>query len=107
MSNDTGPAEAAQRYATAHAVHYTAKDLHTALEFYQGIQADFPDSKEAGFAGVQIHNIVRAVVPSQVLLEAQADLALSYFEESNGERKVVALASASRVLAAVPGSGKQ
>jgi hypothetical protein len=80
MSTAPGPSAAGQRYKSALAAHYTAKNLREALELYKAILSGFPDSDEAGFARSQIQNIVRAVVPEQVLFDLQANLALTYFE---------------------------
>ena len=79
MRNDTGLTEASQQYAAAHAAHYGTKDLREALELYKGIVAAHPDTQEAGYSRSQIQNIVKAVVPSQELFDAQVDLALAHF----------------------------
>ena len=83
MRNDTGPTEAGQQYAAAHAAHYTTKNLREALDLYKGIIAAHPDTREAGYSRSQIQNIVNAVVPEQELFDAQVDLALAHLEHGD------------------------
>ena len=83
MRNDTGPTEAGQQYAAAHAAHYTTKNLREALDLYKGIIAAHPDTREAGYSRSQIQNIVNAVVPEQGLFDAQVDLALAHLEHGD------------------------
>ena len=78
MGNDSGPTEAVQQYAAAHAAHYVTKNLRQALELYKGIIAAHGDSQEAGYSRSQIQNIVNSVVPKQVLFDAQTELALAH-----------------------------
>jgi hypothetical protein len=76
MKKATEETEAGLLYATAHTAHYTAKDLHEALQLYQGVMSAHPDTREAGYARSQIQNIVIATVPKQALFDAQVELAL-------------------------------
>jgi hypothetical protein len=82
MRNNTEQTEANRQYSTAYAAHYTEHDLPTAMRLYKQVMASHPSDPEAGYARVQIQNIVNAVVPKQELLDAQMDLALSHFEPS-------------------------
>lgn len=75
--------EAGQQYATAHAAHYTAKDLHEAIRLYRNIIGAHPDTQEAEYSRSQIQNIVSAVVPKQELFDAQVELALVHVAHSN------------------------
>lgn len=74
---DIVPTAAGRQYLAAHAAHYQSKDLHAALELYQRILAQYPDTQEAGYSRSQIDNIVHAVVPKQTLLETELHLALT------------------------------
>jgi hypothetical protein len=78
MGNDTDPTEAAQQYAAAYAAHYTQGDLPLALQLYQQVMASHPSTPQAGYAAMQVRNIVNAVVPKQELLDAQIELALAH-----------------------------
>jgi hypothetical protein len=71
----------AQQYAEAHAAHYTAKDLRTAIEAYHRIIVAHPTSPEAGYSRTQILNIASRVISKDVLLEAQRTLALAELGE--------------------------
>lgn len=75
--------DAGTLYAAAYAAHYTAKDLHKALEIYRSIMATYPDTPEAGYSRSQIQHIANAVVPKQKLLDAQVELALACFEHGD------------------------
>jgi hypothetical protein len=65
-------------YAEVYEKQYSTKDLHAALLDYKDIVTEYPDTKEAGYSRSQIQNIVRAVVPEEVLYEVQLKLALDY-----------------------------
>jgi len=78
MKNQTELSTAGMRYAAAYAMHYTDKDLHGALDLYQGIITQHPDSQEAGYSKSQIHNIVKSVVPEQELFDAHVKMALTH-----------------------------
>jgi len=80
MKTDIPPTKAGKLYAEAHAMHYTTKNLHTALDLYKGLMAAHPDTKEAEYSRTQIQNIVKNVVPKQKLLDAQVELALACLE---------------------------
>lgn len=80
MENDTETSEAARRYAAAYAAHYTRGDLPLALQLYQQVMASHPSMPQAGYAVMQIRNIVNAVVPKQELLDAQMELALAHLK---------------------------
>jgi hypothetical protein len=71
---------ASRAYDKAHSVHYATKDLHEALELYQGVLAAHPNTQEAGYSRTQMHNIVKGVVPKDDLMTAQVDLALARLE---------------------------
>jgi hypothetical protein len=77
MKNETELTEAGKQYAEAYAAHYTTKNLHEALELYNGIVAAHPNTKEAEYSRTQIQNIVQSVVPKQRLLDAQLEMALT------------------------------
>jgi hypothetical protein len=51
-----------------------------ALQLYRTLIASHPNAQEAGYARMQVQNIVNAVVPKQELLEAQIECALVHFE---------------------------
>lgn len=80
MKNETEPTEAGRQYAEAYAAHYTGRDLPLALQLYKKLIASHPSVQEAGYARMQIQNIVNAVVPKQELLDAQIELVLACFE---------------------------
>lgn len=77
---DIVPTAAGRQYLAAHAAHYKSKDLRAALELYQRLLAQYPDTQEAGYSRSQIDNIVRAVVPKQTLLETEVHLALAHLD---------------------------
>ena len=77
MRNETELAEAGKHYARAYAAHYTAQDLHRAIDLYKGVMTAYPNTKEAEYSQTQIQNIVQRVVPEQRLLDAQVELALN------------------------------
>ena len=78
MEKDVGHTLASRQYTAAHAMHYGTKDLRQAIELYRGVIAAHRDTPEAGYARTQIQNIVNSVVPKQVLLDDQTELALSH-----------------------------
>jgi|GEM_PF-983817 hypothetical protein len=80
MRTETEPTEANRQYAAAYAAHYTERDLPLALQLYQKLMASHPSAQEAGYARMQVQNIVNAVVPKPELLEAQIKLVLVHFE---------------------------
>jgi hypothetical protein len=89
MKNQTEPTEASRQYAAAYAAHYTGRDLPLALQLYKQLMSSYPITQEAGYARVQIQNIVNAVVPKQALLDAQIELVHIHFEHDgqlNGGR---------------------
>ncbi len=80
MTNDPGPTEAGQRYATAYAAHYAERNLRVALQLYMNVMASYPSDQEADYSRMQVQNIVNTVVPKQELLVAHIKLALAHFE---------------------------
>ena len=80
MRHETEPTAASQQYAAAYAAHYTQRDLPLALQLYQQLIASHPSAQEAGYARMQVQNIVNAVVPKEELLNAQMELVLAHFE---------------------------
>ena len=81
MKNNSKLSEAGQQYAAAYKAHYTARDLHEALNLYKGVIAAHPNTKEAEYAKSQIQNIVNAAVPGEECLDVQMDLASALFEK--------------------------
>lgn len=75
MRYDAARDEVARRYAAAHAAHYAAGDLREAIALYEALLAEHPEAREAEYSRSQIENIVKAVVPREVLLQAGLDLA--------------------------------
>ena len=80
MRNEAELTEANREYALAYAAHYTEHDLPSAMRLYRQVMGSHPSNPEAEYSRVQIQNIVNAVVPKQELLDAQMELALTYFE---------------------------
>ena len=70
-----------QDYSKAHDMHYNKKDLPKALKLYRDIIADYPGTDEAGYSFSQVHNIVKAVLPKQEILDALAALTIVHFEQ--------------------------
>jgi len=68
---------ARRAYDKEHNARYAAKDLHQALELYQGVVTAHPDTQEAEYSRTQMHNIAKSVVPTEDLLAAQVELALA------------------------------
>lgn len=79
MTTHPALTKAGQQYAKAYSTHYVTKDLPGAMELYRGVMAAFPESPEAGYSRSQIKGIVTAVVPEQVLLDANVLLAKGQF----------------------------
>ncbi len=71
---------ASRAYDKAHSMHYATKDLHQALELYQGVLGAYANTQEAEYSLTQMHNIVKGVVPKDDLMTAQVDLALARLE---------------------------
>ena len=86
-SEDIVPDAPGQQYLAAHAAHYVSKDLRAALELYQSIVAQYPESQEAGYSRSQIGNNVHAVVPEQTLVETELHLALDHLERRPGRAR--------------------
>lgn len=70
--------EANLQYAAAHAMHYKTKDLHKALDLYEGIIAAHPDTRVAEYSRIQIQNIAKNVVPKQELLDTEIAMARAH-----------------------------
>ena len=82
MRNETRLSAPNRRYTEAHELHYGAKNLQAALELYREILVTDTGTPEAGYARSQIHNIVKAVVPEQTLLDAQFELAGKHLQHA-------------------------
>jgi hypothetical protein len=80
MRTDTAHAEVGRQYAAAYAAHFTAKNLHRALELYRGVMAAHPNTQEAEYSRTQIHNIAVSVLLRQEFLDAQVELSLAHLE---------------------------
>jgi hypothetical protein len=80
MRTETELTATNQQYATAYAAHYTGRDLPLALQLYWKLMASHPSALEAGYARLQVQNIINAVVPKQELLDAQIERVLVHFE---------------------------
>ena len=78
MKNVAALPTSSKHYAEAYEKQYVMKELHAALLDYKNIVTEYPDTKEAGYSRSQIQNIMRAVVPEEVLYEVQLKLALDY-----------------------------
>lgn len=78
MKKETQLTVSGQQYADAYEKHYGQKDQHGALLAYKGIVTEHPDSREAGYSRSQIQNIMRNVVPGDILYNNELNLALSY-----------------------------
>lgn len=70
--------EAGRQYAVAHAAHYETKNLCEALGLYGNVITAHSGSQEAGYSRSQMQNIIKSVVPEEVLLAAQINLALAH-----------------------------
>lgn len=86
MRHDAPPDDAARRYAEAHAAHYAAENLRQAIALYGAILVEHPEAREAGYSRSQIENIVKAVVPPGVLLQAGLDLAMGQLDRADAEK---------------------
>ena len=84
MEKETVLTEAGRYYAEAYEKHYANKDLYAALEMYKKVTDAYPDSKEAEHSRSQILNIIRDVVPKDVLHDAQLEMALNYAKRTSG-----------------------
>ena len=84
MKKENVVTAAGRKYAEAYDTHYARKDLCAALKSYKEVVDSYPDSTEAAHSRSQILNIVRDVVPKDVLFEAQLNLALDYAKRNNG-----------------------
>ena len=80
MKKQTESTEASRQYDAAYAAHYTGRDLPLALQLYKELMSAYPNAREAGYARMQVQNIVNAVIPKQALLDAQTELARIHFE---------------------------
>ena len=69
------PTASAREYAAAYATHYTERDLPAALLAYGDLMTQHPTALEAEYSRVQLHNIVRSVVPAAELLDLEIKLA--------------------------------
>jgi hypothetical protein len=81
MGNDVAPTEAGRQYIAAQEAQYETKDLHEALDLYRALVAAHPNAQEAEYSRTQIRNIVKRVVPSKRLLDAQVELALDHLKD--------------------------
>jgi hypothetical protein len=68
-----------REYASAHATHYSERNLPAALQLYRELMASRPNAPEAQYSRTQIQNIIEAVVPARELLDAEIELALAQF----------------------------
>ena len=75
---------AGRQYTEAYKKHFASKDLFAALQLYKHVVASYPDSEEAEYSRTQIQNIMRDVVPKDVLYGAQLDMALKYTKDKDG-----------------------
>lgn len=82
MENKINFTEAAQQYKTAYDAHYTTKDLQKAFVLYGRVIAEHAATQEAEYSRSQVQNIVKAVVPKQIIADAMAKLALTHFEQT-------------------------
>ena len=82
MENKINFTEAAQQYKTAYDAHYATKDLQKAFALYEHVIAEHSATQEAEYSRSQIQNIVKAVVPKQIIADAMAKLALTHFEQT-------------------------
>lgn len=80
IRKDSDRTEPAPQYAAAYAAHYTVRDLPLAFELYKQVIASHPGTPQAGYAAMQVRNIVNAVVPKQELMDVQMELVLAHFE---------------------------
>lgn len=76
---------AAERYASAHLTHYTAKDPRAAIQLYAAMIEAHPDSAEAGYAETQVFNIAKSLTSKQDMLAAYVGLVDAYFSRQAAE----------------------
>ena len=81
VNKKTVPTEAGRQYATAYAAHYSTRDLPLAFQLYRQLIETHPNAKEAGYAEMQIRNMVNATVPKKDLLDFQIERLLHHFEQ--------------------------
>lgn len=91
MSNSTVSIPVSPEYAAAYAAQYEARDLPLALRLYRKLMASQPVAHEINYSRMQVHNIVKSVVPEQELFDAEMKLALAHLgddqlESVSGER---------------------
>ena len=84
MKKETVITEAGRKYSEAYEKQFTSKDLYAALRLYKEVVASYPGSPEAEYSRAQIQNIMREVVPRDVLYEAQLEMALKYAKRNDG-----------------------
>jgi hypothetical protein len=82
MENKINFTEAAQQYKTAYDAHYATKDLQKAFVLYERVITEHPVTQEAEYSRAQVQNIVKAVVPRQIIADAMAKLVLTHFEQT-------------------------
>jgi hypothetical protein len=84
MRNETGLTEVGRDYRDAYAAHYMGRDLPGALRLYSLLVASYPQSPEAAYSRSQVENIVKSVVPLDVLLDAHLKLARAHMSCAAG-----------------------
>lgn len=67
MTIPTQATDVSERYAIAHAAHYTAKDMRKAFGHYSRIIEVHPDSSEAGDSRTQLLIIANSAIASALL----------------------------------------
>jgi len=83
MRYDSSPVDVARRYAEAHEAHYVAGNLRQAVGLYAAVLVEHPSAREAEYSRSQIENIVKAVVPAEVLLRAWMDLVAAQLDRAD------------------------
>jgi hypothetical protein len=84
LKKETVVTDAHRQYCEAYEMHYERKkDLYTALGIYKAVVAAYPGTREEENSRQQILNIVREVVPKEVLYDAQLNLALNYAKSNH------------------------
>lgn len=86
MATNPEREKARQTYDAAYVLHYTDKNLLDALVGYHELIRCYPDTPEARDSRAQVDNIVRQVIPEDVLIDAQVELARGLLERSLGRR---------------------
>lgn len=79
MRNNIAPTEASRKYAA----HYTGRDLPLAFQLYKELMTSHPSTQEAGYARMQVQNLINTVVPKQELMDAQIERLLVHFENDD------------------------